>query len=487
MSSIDSNADLRRRLAEVEGSISGLQYTRWNIQRQLKMATTTSGSCPILANLSREITSQIFMNCLRPWSSTLDSRYAPMLLLQVCREWRSIALESTPGLWTMLRFDFNSLPEAFVNGEKLEQFLNDCVARAGARPLSLALFAGHCHAPRLQEAAQRLIPAILQRLSSQIEVLELNIGITGYPATTPGFPLLRKLTLGGLYDQSGDDLPIPIFGTAPQLREVVMACAIPPSLFVIPWRDVAVFQGERLSSKECVNILRSAPSLVECRFTELELDGDTPTVSHRGLKSLKLEDDDIPKFLTLPALQHLKVTIVRAESVHLLPFISASAASLVTLTAPKIPLDSLSDMVALTDLALFQAPHDHVVALIALLDRTKNRDVLPQLQVLELNPCSPYVNTVLVDALSSRSMVAQDGAAMLRSFRQIWLPKTPRDALQGYYKEQGFAVVLVGMVKKGMKVYIGHADSGASLFNHEDVVYDPSRESLGGTWDAYPK
>ncbi|KAJ7265374.1 hypothetical protein B0H12DRAFT_1100517 [Mycena haematopus] len=99
MSSV--NADIRRRLAEVDASIYGLQYTRSSLLRQLNVPPT-GRRCPILANLSREITSEIFLHCLPAFPSHVSPtspRHIPMLLLHVCRTWRSIALESTPGGW----------------------------------------------------------------------------------------------------------------------------------------------------------------------------------------------------------------------------------------------------------------------------------------------------------------------------------------------------------------------------------------------------
>ncbi|KAJ7265371.1 hypothetical protein B0H12DRAFT_196266 [Mycena haematopus] len=481
------DTDLRRRLAEVDASISGLQYTRWSILNQLKTSSSAPGRCPIVTNFPRDITSRIFLHCLLDYGTpTPHPRYAPMLLLQVCRVWRSIAL-STPGLWTKLCFHFGGLPKAVWDEGRLENFIDDCLARSGTLPLSLHL-TGSNWRPLAEERARRLIPAILKRFSSRIQVLELHIGVGEYPENTPGFPLLQKLTLGGPYASSGNDiisLPISIFDAAPQLREVNMAGQdTDPSQFLIPWNNVTVFYGESLPSRECLNILRSAPSLVECSLIEPQApgDGDIPTITHPGLKSLTLVDAFLLEFLSLPALQHLALSIVDAQNVHLLPFISASSTSLVTLKSPKVPLDSLSNMVALTDLELYDPPSEHLAGLFALLDRNTYQNVLPELQVLKLDPCSPYVNTVLVDALSSRSVVSQAGAARLRSFRQIWSPKTPGDTLRGYCQEKGFALVFEELVKKGLKIYIGHREPGACLFNYQDCEFDPSRYSLGEAW-----
>ncbi|KAF8125242.1 hypothetical protein K438DRAFT_1458142, partial [Mycena galopus ATCC 62051] len=62
---------------------------------------------PILT-LPNEITSEIFVCCLPSSDSlllTTNPHHAPMQLLRVCSEWRSIAM-ATPRLWIDLRLNF---------------------------------------------------------------------------------------------------------------------------------------------------------------------------------------------------------------------------------------------------------------------------------------------------------------------------------------------------------------------------------------------
>ncbi|KAF7352228.1 F-box domain-containing protein [Mycena venus] len=470
MASITAQANLRRRVAEVDASISGLQYTRLALLRQLDAAAP---SYPILTNISREVTSRIFVHCLDPLSyghSTTSPRYAPMLLLHVCRTWRSIAL-STPELWANLTLDFRRMSWALFQGATLENFIEDCVARAGTLPLSLHVNGG-CSWEHT-EKVQHLIPTILKRLSSRIQTLDLNIDLRHYPEDTPGFPLLQKLKLRLLNLNAflPGNHPIRIFSAAPQLRELSMQCGATPSLFSIPGAKLTVFSGHRLSTTECVDVLRMAPSLIECHFEEPELDPDTPAISHSGLKSLTISllgDNSSCEFLTLPTLQNLKISLYDFENVQpILPFISGLSASLLKLswgTSPplEVPLMELSAMGALTELKLCDPLIESVAELFTLLDLTKHHNFLPQLQVLELDQCAPYVNAILVDALSSRRA--------LRSFRQFWVYNTPADALQGYYREEGLGVALEELIRKGLEIYIGLRNTqapgpGAWLFN----------------------
>ncbi|KAJ7170849.1 hypothetical protein C8R43DRAFT_68971 [Mycena crocata] len=116
MSSTD-NAALRRRLDEMDTSIFELKLrlksfedSREDIQRQSNQAIY-----PILS-LPPEITSYIFLHCLAPipddgydLEARPDLLAAPLLLLQVCSSWRSVAI-STPRLWTRLYINLDRSP-----------------------------------------------------------------------------------------------------------------------------------------------------------------------------------------------------------------------------------------------------------------------------------------------------------------------------------------------------------------------------------------
>ncbi|KAJ7757617.1 hypothetical protein B0H16DRAFT_1314456, partial [Mycena metata] len=103
---LQANIDLRAQLAEVDASIlrlksrlRALEATRLPLQRQLDRVVFQVLSLP------PEVVSNIFVECLprRLDTGSLDrgvpnAKLAPLLLLQVCRTWRAIAV-STPHLW----------------------------------------------------------------------------------------------------------------------------------------------------------------------------------------------------------------------------------------------------------------------------------------------------------------------------------------------------------------------------------------------------
>jgi hypothetical protein len=392
-----------------------------------------------------------------------------MLLLHICRAWRSIAI-STPGLWVDLRLDFDHLSQAFLDTGNFEEFLANCLVRAGACPLSLKVGGSLGR----EEEGQRLIPTTLNQLSSHILVLDLCIDINHYPDRTPDFLLLRKLKISLPFEDDDDtDLSsvpgksIQIFSTAPQLREIYLFGNVVLSHFAIPWGNLAVFTGEQLSSRACLDVLRLAPSLVECTFHEPYLDPDTPSISHPNLKSFsQLGGDILFQFLTLPALQTLTLGVDNIDSIHPPPFISRSSRSLLKFsweTSPTVPLEWLCDMVALTELKLYSPETDYLDEFFRLLKHTSDQTFLPQLQVLELTECSPYISTNLVQALASRRTAAEDGGPRLRSFSQIW--QNQADGFQVNY-DGYFGDALEELAESGMKVYIGPRKTSAWLFGN---------------------
>ncbi|KAF8207870.1 hypothetical protein K438DRAFT_1814484 [Mycena galopus ATCC 62051] len=414
--------------------------------------------CPrrTILTLPNEITSEIFIHCLDPQfpsyaTSTTNPAHAPMLLLHVCRAWRSIAL-SVPGLWTHLELHLYSFPQALFDAGNLEMFIEDRVARAGTRPLSLYLEGGHAR----REEELCLIPAILRRLSKRIRILELS-DIQHFLENIPDFPLLQNLSLASIVgDNQGNG--IQIFSKAPRLRELALYHTA-PSCFTICWEALTVFTAGGLSSKDCIDVLRWAPGLVECNFDQPYLDVDPGIVSHPNLKSFRFYGKDLYtffEFLAFPALEDLNMFRVTMDD-NLHQFMLRSSSPLLRLSSDAVPVAYLSDMVALIEIKFRSLSSDDLAEFVGHLHRTTHPTFLPQLRAVQLESCPPHVDTLLVDALSSRCAVASDGSVALQSFRQTWGwgPRvTPPKALEDSYR-----VALEELVRKGLKIYIGPEDA----------------------------
>jgi hypothetical protein len=120
-------------------------------------------------------------------------------------------------------------------------------------------------------------------------------------------------------------------------------------------------------------------------------------------------------------------------------------------------------MIALSELKLYSPETDYLDEFFRLLKRTSDQTFLPQLQVLELTECSPYISTNLVQALDPRRTAAEDGGPRLRSFSQIW--QNQADAFQVNY-DGYFGDALEELVENGMKIYIGPKKTPAWLFGN---------------------
>ncbi|KAF8207879.1 hypothetical protein K438DRAFT_1755274 [Mycena galopus ATCC 62051] len=404
MSSDDESlAELHRRQHEIAETIAGYKAKITDSKRELADCLERLQQFPRvypILTLPNEITSEIFVNCLPlpHWECLTPSPFdVPMLLLQVCRAWRAIAT-ATPGLF--------------------------------------------CEVGKRWAALDR------RHRSSYLEVLELSTDINYYyPVHRPHFPLLRKLALLHHSWPQGRGQDPPSAKSHPDIQRGPTAlraylesrCAFPSRHFLA---DV------------------DTPSLVKCFLVDAHKSPGTAKITHANLKSFDFNalmsmpsGKSIFPFLTFPTLGNLNVTWTEMNDRHLLQFVSRSSSSLLKLWAREIPMESLSAMVAFTDLSLHILSGDFLEDFFSLFDRRQNPKFLPQLQVLDMRDCSPFVNMPLINALSSRRAVTQRGAAQLRHFRQFWTYIT-YDELQVNHKER-IGLHLTELAKGGLEIYVG--------------------------------
>ncbi|KAJ6599991.1 hypothetical protein DFH09DRAFT_627888 [Mycena vulgaris] len=453
--------DLRDRLNSLSASISQqerllqqLTDEKAAVQRQLDRFVY-----PVLT-LPPEITSDIFM-----WCSALDlvsphpSR-APLILLQVCRAWRAIAL-SVPALWDTLHDLECRVPEI------MENLVVTWFSRAGARPLSLNL-------TYVGESESFHMHSLIRQHASRLQFLDLYTDGNCFfdLADIRPFPLLRTLTLGsfnGMLKDTGT--PIAVFSDAPLLRHLSLE-AIVPSALLMPWAQLTKFVAIALSLHDCLGALRSATSLCEfVRFStpEEESVSDEPLLCHSRLNSLFIHarggvDYNILDFLALPSLQELQLGTRFGQwtedlNTIVLDFLSRTFPTLRKFTvgmSPSVPIQWLHITTHLTTLDLI-CPRN-ACEVVRALDRTNAPYFLPQLQNLTYSECtSDQVDTGLLDALNSRC--AADGTdparATIQSFRLIWpeYPTAPPANIPAPH-----IAPLRALASRGMRIHIGTPD-----------------------------
>ncbi|KAJ6599996.1 hypothetical protein DFH09DRAFT_1021343 [Mycena vulgaris] len=456
--------DLRNRRSSLDASISQqerslkqLKDEREAVQRQL------DGFVYPILSIPPEITSDIFVWCSALDLGSPDSARPPLLLLQVCRAWRAIAL-SVPALWDMIHDLECRVPEI------MENLITTWFSRAGARPLSLEL-------TYVGESESFHMHSLIRQHASRLQFLDLYTDGNCFfdLADIRPFPLLRTLTLGsfnGMLKDTGT--PIAVFSGAPLLRHLSLE-AIAPSALLMPWAQLTKFVAIELSLHDCLGALRSATSL--CEFErgfstpeeEEESISDEPLFCHSRLNSLFIHANDgvdynILEFLALPGLQELQLGARFGEwtedlNTIVLDFLSRTFPTLRKFTvgmSPSVPIQWLHITTHLTTLDLIRPRTAREV--VRALDRNNAPDFLPQLQNLTYSECtSDQVDTELLDALNSRC--AADGTdparAAIQSFRLIWpeYPNEPPTAIP-----PSPLASLRALVSRGMRIHVGTPD-----------------------------
>ncbi|KAJ6512366.1 hypothetical protein DFH09DRAFT_1288284 [Mycena vulgaris] len=325
-------ADLRTQLARIQSEIArqqkqvsldkkaldALEQEQRSVEDGLALAIY-----PIVT-LPNEITSRIFIDCLPSHGRVRPSPHtAPLILVQICRQWREIAL-STCQLWSSIFLQISSM-----DGDRAHNLLEHWISRAKGHPLSLGLHTNY----------QALPPAVLALLPSrsvQIKWLELHL-IPGefrqlFTPHTP-FPLLHHLaishpsdgTLGGLLKYIPGLREIRLLGEITKIRLSL------PLLTSIEIRD-------SISANKFLTVLNAYPLLEHLKCTVSGRPSSTgapkPT-TYPQLRSLVLGDGMgmgfyggprsffVLDLLTLPNLRRLEL-LDESKPKTVLSFLSRS-------------------------------------------------------------------------------------------------------------------------------------------------------------------
>ncbi|KAJ6532265.1 hypothetical protein DFH09DRAFT_1182549 [Mycena vulgaris] len=458
-----ANLDLRTRLAEVHASIAEhklrleeLDKTRRTIQRQLDLVVY-----PVLT-LPSEITSNIFLESLPPSlvfpedvvKAPPNPSNAPLLLLRICRQWRSIAI-ATPRLWVDLHLNLDTLKW----GNELEKAIVEWFRRAGSCPLSFSVWGFY-----MKSAESKAIRDTLVRYAPQLERVALQLSQRKFKQLVGigPFPILEQLLITLPFMKMEDDQKLQgldIFSDAPRLDQLYFGKGAKPSMFSPSRTALTELTCERLSGDEFLDSLELAPSLTQfiCSVVPKALKSHKKIITHNHLQTLRLVTTSSVHFLPLvraPALQdlHLHIDDRNADEDSLLPFLTSASTSLRTFSTggsiKALKVGWFSAMSGLTEIIFCTPSQAFLPHFVDRLVRPRNPTFLPQLQFLEIADCEFRVDA-LIPALTSR-LTAGDGAARLQTFH--WT--TPqgfatRTQMPNFHDE------LKKLVASGMNVGIG--------------------------------
>ncbi|KAJ7031121.1 hypothetical protein C8F04DRAFT_708161 [Mycena alexandri] len=476
---MDTNQTRRDRLAQIEAQIVLLEAERKSIQKKLHSLTY-----PVLS-LPFEITSEIFARCLPDActaenipSSKHDQPPTAFILTQICRNWRQVALD-TPRLWATFRVsldDWSSIPD-------LRRRFMEWVGRAKTSPLSFTL-----HRTSSSDLPSPTIFTPILDLSMQWWDVDLQIPsnvliMEQFQSHLYGrLPNLQRLRLK---TEERIAALVTAFEHAPSLRRVVLERQ--PRLILLPWRQLTHFTGGDFSGKDCLHVLQSALSLVECKFVGVQGFVDSPLLPHPhlALKVLHLKGYDacatLLGILTLPSLVELSYDDGNASGFkeEFLAFLSHSHPPLQRLSLPsayQLLLHSASSLPQLAELTVSLQSGD----VSDLLDRMRVASFLPNLQSLVLSAWEPTFWSViqnpgpinygrLLEVLNCRWSTNQPGPRF-RSFQMTWSPDDvhrdkPEENKLLLIPPPDFRLSLLSMldlVEQGMRISVvvraGHAE-----------------------------
>ncbi|KAJ7102794.1 hypothetical protein C8R44DRAFT_808554 [Mycena epipterygia] len=361
-----------------------------------------------VARLPLEISSEIFIQCLSPYPEP-GASHIPMLLLNICNTWTDIAL-ATPALWSSVHVEFPRV-------EGFDELLGLWLKRARNRPLSISL----------HNTFDAGVGALVHQHAHLLKNLEIYFDEnTELSAWMGPFPLLTTLTIG-LPDADADQL---IFSPA-EIREILCLC----------------------------------PNLVECTFDNLTcIDRFIETLVLPSLRHLafgdpiELDSDDvILKYLTLPSLEALTLSMLDISTRDLVHFLERSSPPLQKLTLGAhddldlVQLEKclrLSPTITHFQMNLFDHPQGPFFAALA----EYLSHFLPNLHTMTVHityyEFSPISYDALLHALSVRR-------TQIGCFELIWFSDSAAEALK---PSANICASFRQLVADGMKVHIGSQD-----------------------------
>ncbi|KAF7348069.1 F-box domain-containing protein [Mycena sanguinolenta] len=285
---------LRARIEEILLAMERQNQVLRDLEKRLSDARRDlNATLDPMARLPLEISSDIFVRCL-PDSPRPHKREAPILFLNICRIWRHIAI-STPSLWTS-------------------------IALRHSNPISLELWLGRAKT--------------------------LPLSIHGYLSPSAGFAVKQ-------HARHIKDLELGLT----QLTRMVE----PLVAFSLLAKLVVQESDKQASHREFLEILRAAPALVECEFMPRIWNAESRSLAgtlltHSSLRRLRLGGWSKPssrnascmlKYLTLPALEALKLGDMDLPTTELASFFTRSSPPLQSLSISGLSDHNLDESLRL--------------------------------------------------------------------------------------------------------------------------------------------
>ncbi|KAK0218443.1 hypothetical protein EDD85DRAFT_354208 [Armillaria nabsnona] len=430
---------LQERIAQTRAALEVLLDEERRIERTIESCKTIVRP---IRRIPEDIVREIFLTCFGiegEGKDSLDRNFTPLILSQVCRDWRSIAL-STSRLWSSMKLDFDQ----YRNELACQYLLQTYFLRSATHDITLSI-----HSTR-DISKSHLIPVLLlsaPRWTNLSLTFPYN-SLFAFSAARGSLHRLNRLSIQFIGDVPG--LPVglakPIFDAfefAPLLRSFSLkgACRAIQQINV-PWSQLSEYAGHDLTSSY-MDILKLAPNMDSASLQcEENLEGDHDLVrpsSHQRLRVLHVHEFEETPNVLVPSeggicyvLSHLEVPALESLSMtYTHPFIQiptslrgSTAGNLKTLSiaAPftitaGVQAELISLLKTTASLSRLSVPYalvpaddeDRLIlglddALLLYLNANINTDAVPKLTSLAIRFTNavPYLLPSFVDMVQSR-------------------------------------------------------------------------------------
>jgi hypothetical protein len=298
--------ETHNQISLIDTEIARLQPFQKELQSTWKtlidQETHLSNLISPLRRLPPELLSEVFIHR----SAKFDSCPSPLVLSQVCRDWRKVAL-STPALWSFLSLrdrrtyrDYDPIPLARI-----------WLSRSGQTMLSISIQL--LYRQTAVEPFFELICDFSHRLKA-LSVTAAPNHIFALLSTPCGFPSLEWLSL------SANSTSVPekaAMIVAPKLTTLSVS---DPHLYHdigLPYSQLIELRIRRTGVQKCLSLIASCPSLQSCSIDDIYATLSSPptlipivsnirSLSLTSLHSIKLTD--LLRKLNLPLLSEFQIS-----------------------------------------------------------------------------------------------------------------------------------------------------------------------------------
>ncbi|KAJ7125445.1 hypothetical protein C8R46DRAFT_1364168 [Mycena filopes] len=436
--------DLRRRLASLDATIAALTAERQKLQ-----AESDAVVYPVLS-LPTEITAAILLRCCDPGvTSRPDPAKGPLLVTQICGEWREVATH-TPEIWRSLEFTEKNPVELF------ELWL----ARSANAPLNLSLYSWDPVRTGPFMAASILHAHHWQHVKFGLPLAAyLNLDLTSV-----SLPILRRISMDITHPPNEVVTGTVAVTNAPLLRHVYIN-AHPDVKVDLRWSQITTLTLHTIDLTKCISLLRECPDLVDLTILTTGEAHSSGSLVLQALEHL-ICSPNLLEHLTLPCLHRLNIT--NHVQPHVLDhFIRRSACPLhaLSLTCHEMSVDTL--IACLTAVPASVADFEVVSIIPAqLLAALTLPNLLPRLTTLRVRSARALSATYqdLIDALRVRLPVAPPRVALER----FALDLTPSHSHAQFLNKASTVAQFRALAAAGLKIKLAtrrQSTYDAAVFN----------------------